>query len=581
MAGYFRFSPCSVCCDTCPAWFQDGFAGADEDPPNATYWTEEVGNWEIAGNALSTADTDARLTLTSAAYDLSTAPIMVVRVKVVSLTGGTTGIEPGAQVHVDGGRVVVEAHHGLNGRQGRLRILTDPTLSGTLTLKASVPLYWTGEAADVLSLVVVVDADVVEASGTGATSATAAVCHATRDGSAIDREVKLGTTNAASGLTEVVFDDFSLEDGVADATYYSGCEQPDRHCIRFFDSFDYDDIAEIDLEWNYDAGDGLTVAHDPDELIVYPTGSYGITMLADFVPAPPCSLTATLLNETTGGVVGLILEWTDADNFIYLWVTQAEIYLTQRVAGTDYTIDSDYWYDPPSRVYVKICHTDELTTIFYGTDASYLGGVVHEYFRYDAAYYGSLSLVIGLYGAIAPGDGTLIGWADIELSDYRDDCPCYDASECIDACAERTAPQFFQVVIDGIVAPSPPPSPPYDYEEENCTEFNGTWLLEQHPTSPCRWTTGNLDWGIDSSCSGYSEILIDLLDSNGSGPYYIGVVCLYGTSFICTWSGNYSFLQNNGDDKFDCMNLIDYDVPPDVSPPYCDLSSATCKVTSL
>lgn len=138
-------------------------------------------------------------------------------------------------------------------------------------------------------------------------------------------------------------------------------------------------------------------------------------------------------------------------------------------------------------------------------------------------------------------------------------CACESCAACVDG----KAPGRFKVEISGVANSG---------SCTGCTLYNGTWILT--PKSICCWKSAPIS-GTACSSPLVTNPFVQLCIQSGQL-----VVSLWGTSDATREAAGTFIYTIPPGEYLDCLNLSDFSSFIDADG-WCDLSGATCKVTSL
>lgn len=349
------------------------------------------------------------------------------------------------------------------------------------------------------------------------------------------------------------------------------CPECCEGCEQFADNFNRSNSTNIGSDWSEEAGNWSIASN------TLRASAGGAIATCQASLTLPYTIFCKVRGTSSSDSAKIIWNYTDSNNYSYLHITfdAAQRWRLFEVSGgTPTELDNEPVSDTANNtdLYIAVCVTAESAIVNLS-----LSGVADSYSFAIAAETDS---ALSECGVGTTTQGGTISFDDWQVDTHNSsDSACFKCvSEC-SRCVDGIAPERWKVVISGITGAGV------------CTDFNGTFIL--HPTkSACVWSSGDLDFEIDGTCSPFSSVSLRLESARPDAPpvgcsdsgthnYAIKIRCAYGTSTVCTDSGCFSTFRHTQAALYDCLNITNLDVPDYASPPYCTASSATCTVTAL
>lgn len=148
--------------------------------------------------------------------------------------------------------------------------------------------------------------------------------------------------------------------------------------------------------------------------------------------------------------------------------------------------------------------------------------------------------------------------------------PCGGCHCVCQHCYGGRAPKQWKVVISGIVPDSPGCA--------NCTDWNATWFVDVPCDSGCG---AFLFHDLDCAAAPSFDDGIHVTVAQVLGDYIIVVELRWTTLAGVTQKSMY-FTKNYGEQKPDCLSLVDEDIPyASAFVDNCDGTAATCLLTAV
>ena len=285
-----------------------------------------------------------------------------------------------------------------------------------------------------------------------------------------------------------------------------------------------------------------------------------------------------------GGSVGdefrLLFNYIDDENYSYVRVertftTEVQVKLVSVVATTHTVDDSSTSFTHnlgTDSLWVQVCVHEGTANASTGTTGNFSLLTARAAAVMDTVT-GTCGVGTGTNGTTAVTFDTFSIQKHSTVQTGCPDCPF----EC-DHCVDDIASDRYQVVITGAAAVA----------GNDCPDFNGTWIVA--PTNPCRYSSGDQDFIILPVCNSKAQVLLefgpasDIANCNDP-PTDVHALHVWLTaghsSTVCTLSlCTYAF-KHSQVARYDCDDINNLSLTIADDPDGCDVSGATCVVTSL
>lgn len=518
------------CCSGC-VYFEDDFNRPDSTNLGAD-WTEVAEDWEIKTNKLQVSDSNAIVTCDE------TNPDGTAITATCTLKGAAEGDQLRILVdYVDSNNYWFgEIEWGPAGGTGALRLWKRSGGSNSCRGRLPLPAAISTAACDLVVCV-----------GDGTISAKCGTVILTAAHNETTSTMGLATGTVAGAVT---FDDLSLEKHEEDDADCPACE--DDQCIYFKDDFDRSDGTAIGNDWTETAQDWSI---DTDRLKVAAANAVALSNSASADDLLRYTVTVDLTAEDAGDISLVIVDYQDANNYVFAEVTwgavNSTLKLWKRVAAVNTQMGSSVTltnYSPGDIIALHVCQGSTRVT----------ASVVSTF---PLATSGVWTATVHTVGVGSGGTvNTAIYFDDFEVTRHHEDMDtCFDCARRCAQCTNSTAPRQIMVRLAGVVNDG----------EVCCGNLNADFILPPYVL-----------WGVEQTCYWYLDF--DICEHTSMG---LGIVAS-GFNSILTFNvwgvGCVTIFTKQVVGTFDCMNFDAYNVPYSSSScGHCDWSGATALIFAL